>query len=160
PPMDTVWCAGPYSESRRSAYEIPSCTLLTVSGQLLTGATVFFQGSTAAALNHKKNFQGFVNVFSNPFEKGFALVFPDKTVNQLVQLDNQTLRDAAIVPNNTQQRTLVFLNRDMLQQRPIPSQILKDWKASSQGKKPTATTDQSGKKDDGLRETKAKMKSR
>jgi len=83
-------------------------------GPILTGSTVFFDGSTAAALNHKTFFQGFTNVFSNPFEKGIELVFPDLTVQQLINLDNHTLRDGIIIANNTQVRTIVFVNRDFL----------------------------------------------
>ena len=85
-------------------------------GPILTGSAVFFNGSTAMALNHRKLFGNLTNVFSNPFEKGLELVFPDETVQQLVNLDNHALRDGLIISNNTQIRTIVFINKDILVQ--------------------------------------------
>jgi hypothetical protein len=88
--------------------------IIKAIGPILTGSTVFFNGSTAAAIHHKTIFQGLINVFSNPFEKGVELVFPDQTVQQLINLDNRTLRDGLIIANNTQIRSMVFVNRDLL----------------------------------------------
>ena len=95
--------------------------IIKAIGPILTGSTVFFDGAPvaptggiSAATHHKNLFQGLTNVFSNPFEKGVELVFPDLTVQQLINLDNHTLRDGIIIANNTQVRTIVFVNRDFL----------------------------------------------
>ncbi len=42
------------------------------------------------------------------------LIFPDLTVNQLVALDNQALRDSVIVSNNTSVPLLVFVDKAIL----------------------------------------------
>ena len=88
-------------------------------GPILTGSSVFFSGSTLAAAHRKTVFQGITNIFSNPFEKGLEAVFPDETVQQLVNLDNHTLRANMIVPNNTQVQSLVFINQDLLKNAPM-----------------------------------------
>ncbi len=85
--------------------------LLRALGPVLTGAIPFFDGSTAIARNHKYNFQAFLDIFSNPFEKMLELVMPDLTVSQLVALDNQALRDGAIIANNTSTPLLVFVDK-------------------------------------------------
>jgi hypothetical protein len=88
--------------------------IIKAIGPILTGSAVFFNGSSIAALHHKNVFLGLTDVFSNPFEKGLELIFPDQTVQQLINLDNHTLRDGAVIANNTQVRTIVFVNRDLL----------------------------------------------
>jgi hypothetical protein len=88
--------------------------VLRALGPILTGAIPFFRGSTAAAKNHKYTFQIFLDIFSNPFEKMLELVLPDLTVSQLVALDNQALRDGAIVANNTSAPLLVFVDKASL----------------------------------------------
>jgi hypothetical protein len=92
-------------------------------GPILTAATPFFSGSTAAARNHKTNFQTFTGLFTNPFATGLELVFPDLTVNQLVALDNQALRDSVIVNNNTSVPLLVFVDKGLLAAGPNASVI-------------------------------------
>ncbi len=89
--------------------------IIKAIGPILTGSAVFFSGSTLAAMHHKNIFQGITDIFSNPFEKGIELIVPDQTVQQLINLDNHTLRDGMIIPNNTQVRSIVFVNRDLLQ---------------------------------------------
>lgn len=91
-----------------------SVNLVRALGPILTGVLPFFGGSTAAARNHKYNFQAFLNVFSNPFERMLELVLPDLTVNQLVALDNQALRDGAVISNNSSTPLLVFVDKGTL----------------------------------------------
>jgi hypothetical protein len=85
-------------------------------GPILTGAAVFYTGTSLAGLHHKTHFLGITDIFSNPFEKGVEAVFPDMTVQQLINLDNHTLRDGLIIANNTQIRSIVFVNKDLLMQ--------------------------------------------
>jgi hypothetical protein len=91
-----------------------SVNLVRALGPILTGVLPFFDGSTAAARNHKYNFQTFLNVLSNPFERMLELVLPDLTVNQLVALDNQALRDGAVISNNSSTPLLVFVDKGTL----------------------------------------------
>lgn len=78
-------------------------------GPVLTGITPFFH-----AVNHRANFSEGVNILSNPFEKGFEMVFPDKTIRNLERLDDQILRDGLIINNNLQVKTKVFMPKDMV----------------------------------------------
>ena len=83
-------------------------------GPILTGASVFYIGSTAASISLGRRYSEIVNLITNPFEKGLEVAFPDKTTSQMVALDNQALRDSAIIPDNSQQSLLVFVSRDLL----------------------------------------------
>ena len=47
-------------------------------------------------------------------EKGLELIFPDKTIPQMASLDSIAMRDATLIPNNTQHTLLVFVARDLL----------------------------------------------
>lgn len=89
--------------------------IIKAAGPILTGSAVFFNGASLAALHHKNVFEGITGIFSNPLEKGLEMMIPDQTVQQLINLDNHTLRDGLIIPNNTQIRSIVFVNRDLLQ---------------------------------------------
>ena len=91
-----------------------SINLIKAVGPVLVGSGVFFGGATAASLNHGLLYSRIVNLFTNPFEKGFEIAFPDKTANQMVALDNQALRDTALISNDSQQTLLVFVSRDVL----------------------------------------------
>jgi len=91
-----------------------SINLIKAVGPILVGSGVFFAANTAASLNHGLLYSRVVNLFTNPFEKGFEMVFPDKTTSQMVALDNQALRDSALISNDSQQTLLVFVSRDVL----------------------------------------------
>jgi len=56
-----------------------------------------------------------VSIYSGPFEKGLELVYPDLTTNHLINLDNRTLRDGVVVPNNTPTRINAFISRETIQ---------------------------------------------
>jgi hypothetical protein len=83
-------------------------------GPILTGSAVFFDGASLAAAHHKAVFQGIAGVFSGAFEAGLELVAPDQTVRQLINLDNHSLRDGIIIANNTQIRSIVFVDRELI----------------------------------------------
>ncbi|MEN3331075.1 MAG: hypothetical protein V7641_440 [Blastocatellia bacterium] len=93
-------------------------------GPILTGFTPFFH-----VTNHRANFSEGINIFSNPFEKGFEIIFPDKTIRNLDRLDDQILRDGLIIHNNLQVRTKVFISKDFLgikesERRNDPQQVM------------------------------------
>ncbi|MCA1592668.1 MAG: carboxypeptidase-like regulatory domain-containing protein [Acidobacteria bacterium] len=86
---------------------------ITSMGPLLTGFTPFFH-----AVNHRANFSEGVNIFSNPFEKGYEQVYPDTTIRQLDRLADQIWRDdtgaKTVIPNNTQLRLMTFFPKKFL----------------------------------------------
>ncbi len=90
-------------------------TLNTIKalGPLLTGFTPVFHN-----INHTNNFAEGINILSNPIEKGLELLWPDTTLGQLANLEDQSLRDNAItrtvVKNNTQVRFVVFVPKDLI----------------------------------------------
>jgi hypothetical protein len=78
-------------------------------GPVLTGFTPYFR-----AINRQRNYSNAIDIFSNPFEKGFQIAFPDETIRQLQRLDDQILRDGVIIPNNRQYRTRAFIPKELL----------------------------------------------
>lgn len=82
--------------------------IIKAMGPVLTGITPFFSSM------NRKDFAEGVNIFSNPFEKGAELVFPDTTIGQLRRLDDQTLRDNLVISNNTQIVSKVFVPKKLL----------------------------------------------
>jgi hypothetical protein len=103
------------SLQRRQQLNLRNITLnvLKALGPVLTGFTPFFHN-----INHTNNFVEGVNVLTNPIEKGFEFVWPDLTVGQLANLEDQSLRDNSItrtvVKNNTQVRFVVFVPKDLI----------------------------------------------
>jgi hypothetical protein len=94
------------------------------AGPFLTGFTPFFH-----VLNHRTNFSQGINIFSDPFEKGIELVFPDETVRQLQRLDEQMLRDGLTVLNNQQIRTRAFIPKNLLG---LEGKLKDDWATVTQ----------------------------
>jgi hypothetical protein len=99
------------SLEKRKLFYPRTLTLGIISSvaQLLTGFNPFFHN-----VNHAKNFAQGITIISNPIEKGVELVWPDALPGELDRLDQQTLRDDKIVPNNTTFKTRVFLPKDIL----------------------------------------------
>jgi hypothetical protein len=103
------------SLQRRQQLSLRNMTLniLKALGPVLTGFTPFFHN-----VNHTNNFVEGINILSSPVEKGFELVWPDLTLGQLANLEDQSLRDNAItrtvVKNNTQVRFVVFVPKNLI----------------------------------------------
>ena len=77
---------------------------VTGIGTLTTGFLPFFR-----AVGPRANFSSFTSLLNGNFKEGFGLTIPDLTVRQLSRLENQVMHDELIVPNNSQERTVVFL---------------------------------------------------
>ncbi|HUQ32899.1 MAG TPA: carboxypeptidase-like regulatory domain-containing protein [Pyrinomonadaceae bacterium] len=111
------------SLQRRQQLNVRNITLniLKALGPVLTGFTPFFHN-----INHTNNFVEGVNVLTNPIEKGFEFVWPDLTVGQLANLEDQALRDNSItrtvVKNNTQVRFVVFVPKDLINNSAEPDE--------------------------------------
>lgn len=85
-------------------------------GPVLTGFVPFFK-----VTNRRSNFSQLTNIFSNPFEEGAKLIFPDTTIGQLNRLEQLTFRNdqtaRTIIPNNTQISTVAFFPKDFIQMK-------------------------------------------
>lgn len=77
---------------------------LTAAGTVTTGFTPFFR-----AANPKANFSSFTSVLNGQFKEGFNLAVPDLTVRQLNRLETQVMHDSLTIPNNGQERTVIFV---------------------------------------------------
>jgi hypothetical protein len=75
------------------------------------GVTPFFKN-----VGHQATYSTAVSVFGNPVIKGMNSVWPDLTIPDLNRLDNLALHDNAIVANNSQTKTVVFIDRKILAQ--------------------------------------------
>lgn len=91
---------------------------ITALGPIFTGFTPYFHN-----VNHRGNFTEFINIFSNPLEKGLELVWPDPRSRQRDRFDDQVLRDGLIIKNNTQTRTLAFFPKELLR---LPKHVESD----------------------------------
>lgn len=79
-------------------------------GLMATGITPFFHNAGVIATYSKA-----LNLFSDPFEKGFELVIPDRTTRYLNRLDDQALRaDGKLITNNHQEVIRVFVGKASL----------------------------------------------
>jgi hypothetical protein len=71
-----------------------SLSMIKALGPILTGFTPFFK-----VQNHQLTFTKSVNIFSDPFEKGFEAIIPDTTIPELQRLNDQILSDGFISKN-------------------------------------------------------------
>lgn len=76
---------------------------ISASGQLMTGFNPFFHNT-----EHARNFAQFVDIISNPLEKGVDKVWPDSYPDELNRLEQDTLHDDKLIPNNTRYKTKIF----------------------------------------------------
>ncbi|HEY0079340.1 MAG TPA: IPT/TIG domain-containing protein [Pyrinomonadaceae bacterium] len=83
--------------------------LLGGSGMMLSGFLPFFK-----AIGPRANFSTFSSIVNGQFKDAFGLAAPDLTIRQLNRLENQTMHDEIILPNNQQMRTIVFVPRGAL----------------------------------------------
>lgn len=91
---------------------------ITALGPIFTGFTPYFHN-----VNHRGNWTEFINLFSNPLEKGLEAVWPDQKPRQRERFDDQVLRDGLIIRNNTQIRTLAFFPKELLR---LPKHVESD----------------------------------
>jgi hypothetical protein len=124
--------------SGSNKYKLPTVTYQMTRGTLIREQQVGFRNTLVGALNafgpiltgtvpyfhsvpHRSNFSQFINVFSNPLEKGVELVAPDTTIGHLVRLEQQSLRidnanNPTVIRNNTQYATVTFFPKGQLEQ--------------------------------------------
>ena len=102
---------------------------IKVAGPLLTGFTPFFHNMV-----HATNFSEFINIISNPLEKGFESAVPDTVPFQVDRLADQTFRDdnstRTVIPNNIQTRVMTFVPKALLFPGPKGGRIRRLFKPS------------------------------
>jgi hypothetical protein len=81
--------------------------LIKAFGPVLTGFGALIKSSSS-------DYSTVVSIFNNPIEKGLEVAWPDTTIRHLQGLDDRTMRDNLNIANNTQQRTMIFLARDVI----------------------------------------------
>lgn len=77
---------------------------LDAAAQILTGFTPFFHVASRA-----RNFSQGINILGNPVTKGIERVWPDPQQDEMDRLERQALHDNKIIPNNSVERTTVFV---------------------------------------------------
>ena len=78
---------------------------------ILAGLTPFFH-----APGPKANYAAAVAVFANPLIQAYDKILPDKTITELKRLDDYSLRDGLVIPNNTHLRTIIFFQKALVRQ--------------------------------------------
>jgi P pilus assembly chaperone PapD len=100
------------SLSRRKLTHPRTLTLAIISsvGNLMTGFNPFFHN-----LNHATNYSRFIDIISNPLEKGTALVWPDSYPDELARLEGSAvLHEEKIVVDKQVFRTKIFFPKQSL----------------------------------------------
>lgn len=82
---------------------------IRAAGPIVAAASTFYVNPRPRA-----NYSAFAAILNNPFAEGMQLLLPDRTVRQLIALDTRAVRDSAIIPNNIQQRLLLFVSRELV----------------------------------------------
>lgn len=80
---------------------------LDAAAQFLTGFNPFFH-----VASHARNFSQGINILGNPVTKGIERVWPDPQQDELNRLEQQALHDDKIIPNNSVQRTTIFVPKE------------------------------------------------
>jgi hypothetical protein len=96
--------AGGDISSRNMAYKA-----LEATGLIMASFTPFFKNT-----NHKANWSTASSIVSGALVQGFALIWPDNTVRELTNLDDQAFRDGKLINNNQQVRMMVFVDKELI----------------------------------------------
>ncbi|MGO9123361.1 MAG: IPT/TIG domain-containing protein [Terriglobales bacterium] len=78
-------------------------------GLIMASFTPFFRNS-----GPKAKWSTASAIVSGAFVQAFALIAPDQTIRELTNLDDQAFRDGKLIPNNTQVRMTVFVDKALI----------------------------------------------
>lgn len=76
------------------------------TGLVMAGFIPYFHAANATA-----HYATAVAIVTGPLLQAINIVGPDRVVSQLNNLDDESFRDNQIIPNNTQVRTIVFIEK-------------------------------------------------
>lgn len=110
PVVDHRYVRGTIEKEQAFGTRSKALSFITGFGTLSTGFLPFFH-----ALGPRANFSSFTSILNGNFKEGFGLAVPDLTIRQLNRLENQVMHDEMIIPNNTQERTVVFIPKGIVQ---------------------------------------------
>ena len=79
------------------------------AGLIMAGFIPYFHRPTATA-----NYATAVSIVTGPLLQAINIIGPDRVVGQLNNLDDESFRDNQIIPNNSQVRTIVFIEKRAL----------------------------------------------
>jgi hypothetical protein len=85
---------------------------LQASGLIMGGLIPYFHAANASA-----HYSTAVAIVTGPLLQAFNIIGPDRVVGQLNNLDDESFRDSQIIPNNTQIRTIVFVEKRALSEQ-------------------------------------------
>ena len=97
------------SVAQEGSYDSPRSYVLhgiEATGLLMASATPYFHNVRSTA-----KFATATSIVAGPLEAAFNLMVPDHSLRQANNLDDQSLRDGKLIPNNTQITTVVFLDK-------------------------------------------------
>jgi hypothetical protein len=93
---------------------------IQAAGLLMAGFTPYFHAANASA-----HYLTAVAIVAGPLLQAINIIGPDRVVTQLNNLDDQSFRDSQIIPNNTQIRTTVFVEKraltELIAALPVPN---------------------------------------
>jgi len=114
PVVDYRYVRGTIEKEQAFGGRARALSFIAGFGTLTTGFLPFFH-----ALGPRANFGTFTSLLNGNFKEGFGLAIPDLTIRQLNRLDEkQVMHDQMIIPNNTQERTVVFVPKGIVQMNP------------------------------------------
>ncbi|HEY4355844.1 MAG TPA: hypothetical protein VGN16_08865 [Acidobacteriaceae bacterium] len=79
---------------------------INATALLMAGFSPFFH-----AENSISRYSTGTSIVGGPIEAAFSLIWPDNSARKANNLDDQSLRDGKLIPNNTQVTTVVFLDK-------------------------------------------------
>ena len=82
---------------------------LQAAGVLMAGFTPFFRVPL-----HQSHYATAVSIVSGPLLAAFNIVAPNPVIGQLSNLDDESMRDNLVIPNNAQIQTTVFVEKQAL----------------------------------------------
>jgi hypothetical protein len=107
------------SLARRKLTHPRTLTLAAISaaGQLLTGFNPFFHNTA-----HGRNFSQFIDIISNPLEKGTALVWQDSYPDEVARFEQDVLKDDKVITSGSTFKTKIFIPKRDVFPNPTPGQ--------------------------------------
>lgn len=79
---------------------------VSATGLLMAGFSPYFHNERSAA-----KYNAGTSIVSGPLSAALGLIWPDAALRTSNNLDDQSLRDGRLIPNNTQITTVVFLDK-------------------------------------------------
>ena len=114
---DPALVRGTIEKDQMVGFRNRAVQVIKTTGLIATGAEGYVHAASASA-----NFNRGVSIFSDPFEKGIELIFPDTTVRYLANWDNnQVFKNGFVVDPGKEIRGRVFLGLEIVCSHHFPT---------------------------------------